>query len=644
MPKIREMSPHLADLIAAGEVVERPASVVKELCENSIDAGAKSVTVEIKNGGMTEIRVTDDGCGMSPEDVETAFLRHATSKIYSERDLEAIATLGFRGEALAAISSVSRVELLTREPGAGEGTRLLLEAGVKTDKAPAGAPAGTTIYVRDLFFNTPARQKFMKNDRAESSAVGVAVVRLALSHPEVSIRYLRDGREEYHTPGDGRLQSAAYCTLGREFAMGLLEVSNKTDTMEATGYTSTPGAARGNRSWQFFFVNGRAVKSKLLQAAVEQAYKNSLFTGRFPVCVINLKMNLSAVDVNVHPTKMEVRFSDERAAFDTVYWAVRGALEREDGPGELKISQGTLKVTGAAQNTGSFQKSAAAKPRGDFFKSVSAEDYRSGKVGHVVSGEKIEFRDVVKSGYQTKLDLPAPSKIKAPEAYPEYPAPGAAGEGGKTHAASGTWAADGASEAEEIPAAEAEVREWRMVGEALNTYIIVERGDSIFLIDKHAAHERILFDKLKAQKREPSAQMLLTPVVCALSGEDERTILENLELLEKLGFEIDEFGPSTLALRQVPMDMDLSDPRGTLEEIAGKLRLGGKRDVEAMGDDILHTVACKAAIKAGKRSEPEELSDLIEKVLSGAVRYCPHGRPVSMELTKYQLDRSFKRA
>ncbi len=647
MPKIREMSPHLADLIAAGEVVERPASVVKELCENSIDAGAKSVTVEIKNGGMTEIRVTDDGCGMSPEDVETAFLRHATSKIYTERDLEAIATLGFRGEALAAIASVSRVELLTREPASSEGTRLLLEAGVKTDKAPVGAPVGTTIYVRDLFFNTPARQKFMKNDRAESSAVGVAVVRLALSHPEVSIRYLRDGREEYHTPGDGRLQSAAYCTLGREFAMGLLEVSNKTDSMEATGYTSTPGAARGNRSWQFFFVNGRAVKSKLLQAAVEQAYKNSLFTGRFPVCVINLKMNLSAVDVNVHPTKMEVRFSDERAAFDTVYWAVRGALEREDGPGELKISQGTLKVTGTAPRPESDQKSAAVKPRGDFFKSVSAEDYRSGKAGPKAPGERVEFRDVVKSGYQTKLDLPAPSKVRAPEAYPRYPAPklGSGTDEDEAPAVSGTRATGETPRTDDTPAREPEEeREWRLVGEALNTYIIVERGDSIFLIDKHAAHERMLFDKLKAQKREPSAQILLTPVVCALSGEDERTILENSELLEKLGFEIDEFGPNTLALRQVPMDMDLSDPRGTLEEIAGKLRLGGKRDVEAMGDDILHTVACKAAIKAGRRSEPGELSELIEKVLSGAVRYCPHGRPVSMELTKYQLDRSFKRA
>ncbi len=632
MAKIREMPPHLADLIAAGEVVERPASVVKELCENSIDAGARSVTVEIKNGGMTEIRVTDDGCGIASDEVETAFLRHATSKLYTQRDLEAIGTLGFRGEALAAIASVSRVELLTRERDAAEGTRLVLEAGVKKDKSPAGAPVGTTVYVRDLFFNTPARQKFMKNDRAESSAVGVAVVRLALSHPEVSIRYLRDGREEYHTPGDGMLQSAAYCTLGREFAMGLLEVSNKTDTLEATGYTSTPGAARGNRSWQFFFVNGRAVKSKLLQAAVEQAYKNSLFTGRFPVCVINITMNLSAVDVNVHPTKMEVRFSDERAVFDVVYWAVRGALDREEGPGELKLSAGTLKVTGAkAPDTGA----AAPGPRKDFFRSLPAEEYRAGKLSQAPAarqrpgGDRVEFRDVLRSGYQTRLDLPASRPVAvAAEGEVKYPAPrGEVPAGG---------ADETAGAAEEVP-------DWRLVGEALNTYIIVERGDSIFLIDKHAAHERILFDKLKAGKRAPSAQLLMTPVICSLSEEDIRTLTDNGGFLRDLGFELDEFGAGSVALRQVPMDMDLSDPRGTLEEIAGKLRLGGRRDVEAMADDVLHTVACKAAIKAGSRSEPAELAELIEKVLSGAVRYCPHGRPVSMELTKYQLDRSFKR-
>ena len=651
MPKIYEMPPHLADLIAAGEVVERPASVVKELVENSIDAGAKSVTVEIKSGGMAEIRVTDDGCGIAEADAETAFLRHATSKLRTERDLEAIGTLGFRGEALAAIASVSHVELVTCERGAAEGTRLVLDGGVKRSKSPVGCPAGTTIYVRDLFYNTPARQKFMKNDRAEGSAVTTAVVRLALSHPEISIKYIREGKEEYHTPGDGRLQSAAYCTLGREFAKGLLTAENKVDGMTVTGFVSTPAAARGNRAWQFFFINGRFIKSKLLQAAVEQAYKNSLFTGRFPVCVIDIEMPPSAVDVNVHPTKMEVRFADERAVFDAVYWAVRGALEREEAPRELEISKGTEAVTknitmrdipgsrvfapedGRREPvSGGFMMGRAnVKNADEFYKRVTADTYRtsygqdnafktavrpaeigtpSPQKNHVELEDTLTFRDSL-SEAQTFIPMPEPEKPIEAEA-----------------------------PSRELPAG----RDWRYVGEALATYIIVERGDSIFLIDKHAAHERIIFDRLKSKKYDVTSQLLLTPVVCGLDPQTAGTLMDNEAVLEELGFELSDFGGGSVALRQVPIDMDLSDPEGMLEEIAEKLKTGGRRDIEAMRDGVLHTVACKAAIKAGRRSEPSELTELIEKVLSGAVRYCPHGRPVSLELTKYHLDRSFKRA
>lgn len=650
MPKIYEMPPHLADLIAAGEVVERPASVVKELVENSIDAGARAVTVEIRSGGMAEIRVTDDGCGIAREDVETAFLRHATSKLRTERDLEAIGTLGFRGEALAAIASVSRVELVTCEKGAGEGTRLVLEGGVRKSKTPAGHPAGSTIYVRDLFFNTPARQKFMKNDRAEGSAVTTAVVRLALSHPEVSIKYIREGKEEYHTPGDGNLQSAAYCTLGREFARGLLAVENRVNGVTVTGFVSTPAAARGNRAWQFFFINGRFIKSKLLQAAVEQAYKNSLFTGRFPVCLIELDMGLAAVDVNVHPTKMEVRFADERAAFDAVYWAVRGALEREEKPKELELSRSTeTALRGGVQAadlpghrvfapeegkkapvSGGFVMGRANVKSGDeFYRRVTADTFRTeyaggagfktairpARVGSEETPKKAEtvledaftLRDSVAEA-QTFMEIPEPAG-RVPDAPPEAPAG----------------------------------RDWRYVGEALGTYILVERGDSLFLIDKHAAHERILFDKLKSQKHQVTGQMLMTPVVCELDAETAGVLTENEGVLSELGFEISDYGGGTLALNETPIDMDLTDPEGTLEEIAEKLKTGGKRDVEAMRDEVLHTVACKAAIKAGKRTEPAELEGLIGKVLSGQVRYCPHGRPVSLELTKNQLDRSFKR-
>ncbi len=674
MQKIFEMSPHLADLIAAGEVVERPASVVKELVENSIDAGARAVTVEIRSGGMAEIRVTDDGSGIASEDVETAFLRHATSKLRTERDLEAIGTLGFRGEALAAISSVSRVELVTCEQGAREGTRLLLEGGVKTLKEPAGHPAGTTICVRDLFFNTPARQKFMKNDRAEGSAVTTAVVRLALSHPEISIKYIREGKEEYHTPGDGRLQSAAYCTLGREFARGLLPAENKVDGMTVTGYVSTPATARGNRSWQFFFINGRFIKSKLLQAAVEQAYRNSLFTGRFPVCLIDVDMGKAAVDVNVHPTKMEVRFADERAVFDAVYWAVRGALEREDKPKELELSRSTenaLRSPVQAKDLpghqvfapqegkkpptqGGFLVGRANVKTGDeFYKRVSADTYRTqygvpnsfktairpSEVGPQGSAKKSEAELEDIAGAEKLVTLEDSVQLYDPVS--ETPEPDFAPETGPQTVLP---LPEPEPRADTPLQSELTGRDWRYVGEALATYIIVERGDSIFLIDKHAAHERILFDRLKEQKYEVTSQVLLSPVVCGLDSETAGALFESETILSELGFELSDFGGGSVALRQVPIDMDLSDPVGLLEEIAGKLRAGGRQDVEAMRDGILHTVACKAAIKAGKRSEPAELTGLIEKVLSGAVRYCPHGRPVSLELTKTQLDRSFKRA
>ncbi len=654
MPKIFEMPPHLADLIAAGEVVERPASVVKELVENSIDAGARSVTVEIKSGGMAEIRVTDDGSGIAPEDVETAFLRHATSKLRTERDLEAIGTLGFRGEALAAIASVSRVELVTCERGSAEGTRLVLEGGVKRSKTPVGHPAGTTIYVRDLFFNTPARQKFMKNDRAEGSAVTTVIVRLALSHPEVSVKYIREGKEEYHTPGDGRLQSAAYCTLGREFAKGLLTAENKVDGMTVSGFVSTPAAARGNRAWQFFFINGRFIKSKLLQAAVEQAYKNSLFTGRFPVCLIDLDMGLSAVDVNVHPTKMEVRFADERAVFDAVYWAVRGALDREDKqPRELELSRSTEAVLRSPVQSGNIPGHQVFAPEAGKKTPVSG-GFLMGRA-NVKSGDEF-YKRVTADTYRTEYGAPNAFKtaIRPSEVGPQGTAKKA-----ETELEDSVTFRDSVSEAQTfipIPTPEPEIRtaperepapagrDWRYVGEALGTYIIVERSDSIFLIDKHAAHERILFDKLKDRKYEVTSQMLLSPVVCDLDAETAGVLMESETILSELGFEISDFGGGSVALRQVPIDMDLSDPAGMLEEIADKLKTGGRQDVESMRDSLLHTVACKAAIKAGKRTDPRELTGLIDKVLSGAVRYCPHGRPVSLELTKTQLDRSFKRA
>lgn len=643
MAKIFEMPPHLADLIAAGEVVERPGSVVKELCENSIDAGATSITVEIKSGGMAYIRVTDNGCGIAQEDAETAFLRHATSKLRDERGLEAIDTLGFRGEALAAIASVSRIELLTRERGAAEGTRLVLEGGAVREKSAEGCPDGTTIIVRDLFFNTPARLKFMKNDRAEGTNVSAVVLRLALSHPEVSFRYIREGREEMHTPGDGKLLSCIYNVLGRDAAGSLLSAESDDGKISVSGFISTPAGCRGNRAWQFFFLNGRFIRSKLLQAAVEQAYKNTLFTGRFPVCVLDIKMSLSAVDVNVHPTKTEVRFSDEKKAFDAVYWAARSALEGERKPAELKISAATASMvkgaeyspkadpgartaepaeksgTGTPAFSGGGQRSFAVKPGDNFWKTISADKFAASSGGgfktHIPAmpdrknTESAPVKDELRSAYQTTFSMP---KERAPEMWSEQD-----GDEDKN---------DG----------------FRLIGEAMNTYIIAEAGGSIYLIDKHAAHERIIFDRLKKEKREISSQMLLAPIVCDISLSAAETLLEERELLREFGFEIDEFG-GAVALRQVPSDIDTDEPEALLEELAEKLRAGGRQSLESMRDGVMHTVACKAAIKAGKSSEPREVRDLVRRVLSGEVRYCPHGRPVYMEITKGQLDRSFKR-
>lgn len=633
MAKIFEMPPHLADLIAAGEVVERPGSVVKELVENSIDAGATSVSVEIKNGGMSYIRVTDNGCGIAPEDARTAFLRHATSKLRNERDLEAIGTLGFRGEALAAIAAVSRIELLTRERGASEGSRLFLEGGAPGETLPAASPEGTTIIVRDLFFNTPARLKFMKNDRAEGANVTTVVARLALSHPEVSIKYVKDGKEEYHTPGDGRLQSCVYSILGRDAARSLTHVSGGGDGIKVEGYVSTPAGCRGNRSWQFFFVNGRFIKSRLLQTALEQAYKNSLFTGRFPVCVLEIDMGLGSVDVNVHPTKMEVRFTDERRVFDAVYWAVKGALERESQPPELEIHP--LPARGepaSAQRRGTPEAGdgyAGGSRRGESpTPALGARHRQLRDSARTVGGQmyiempRFRYDAVFSDGRDRGEDT---GLVKESTRGPEKAAP----------------------QIEETAAGEDNARPdhrgYRYIGEALNTYLIVERGDTILLIDKHAAHERVLFDALKEKSQPVSSQMLLTPAICQVGEETAQIIEENRALLEEFGFEIDGFGEGSVAIRQIPSDIDVGDGAALVEELAGRLSEGGRRDLESMRDGIMHTVACKAAIKAGKRSDPREIMGLIDKVISGQVRYCPHGRPVSMELTRSQLDRGFKR-
>jgi DNA mismatch repair protein MutL len=620
MSKINLLPPHVADMIAAGEVVERPGSVVKELLENSIDAGARNVTVEIKGGGMTYIRVTDDGCGMSPEDAGVAFIRHATSKLKSERDLEAIGTLGFRGEALAAIAAVSRIEMMTREKGSPEGVRVVLEAGDIIEMTPWGCPEGTTIIVRDLFYNTPARLKFMKSDRAEGANCVFAALCCALGRPDVSLRCVKDGKEEFFSPGDGRIDSCVYSLLGREMASNMVECLSGDEAVKVRGYVSVPHAGRGNRNAQYFFCNGRYIRSKTIQAALEQAYQNSMMVGRFPYCVLYLEMSYASVDVNVHPTKREVKFSDEKRVFDAVYYAVLSALSRETNTAEIRLSEGTRAVLGLNRDPSPDRPEQASRPAAY---PPSAPDAKGTSRRRGESLFRAPMRQE-ETAYQTSIPLPRGGR------------PGQDSTGQMFHVK---------HEKEPAPAKGAgqPAREvFRVVGEALGTYIIVERSDGIVLIDKHAAHERIIFDRLKARQGGLMSQTLIAPAIFSPGAEDLELIFEHGELLAELGFEIEPYGENTAVIRAVPADTE-EDPVPLLEEILEKLRSGRAGDLSGARDQILHTIACKAAIKAGKRSEPAELEALAERVLSGEVKYCPHGRPVAVTLTKKELDREFKR-
>ena len=632
MPKIFELDPHVADLIAAGEVVERPASVVKELMENSIDSGAGIITVEITMGGMTYIRVTDNGCGIAPEDVKTAFLRHATSKLRSAEGLEAIGTLGFRGEALAAIAAVSRIEIYTREQGSAEGVSVSLEAGEVRGISPAGCPEGTTIIVRDLFFNTPARLKFMKTDRAESSGISSAVLRCALSHPEASFRFVRDGNTEYHTPGDSRADSCIYSLLGRDFSAGLLEADSSDGSVSVKGYVSSPNAARGNRSYQFFFVNGRPIRSITLQAALEQAYANARLSGRFPSCVLYITVSPGSVDVNVHPAKTEIKFVSDKQVFDGVYYAALGALSRGAENMDLGAAMSSKPWDWQAQrggsNTGNIKTQRGTvqieMTSGGGFKSMDADAFRK-KYGSDDSESKppdSKYKAQVRDGgtvpYQSQHQTPQETIPSSFSRGPLYPEP----QFKRTESNSD--------------------RPFRVIGEALNTYIVIECSGSVWFIDKHAAHERIHFDALKSGNFEPMSQALITPVICRHGHEGVSLLLENSDLLENLGFTVESFGDDAVAVRRIPADIDLDEAEPALSEICEELERGGITEPARL-DNIFRTIACRAAIKAGKSSGMRELEALAARVMSGEVSYCPHGRPVAFELTKTSLDKSFKR-
>jgi len=618
MPNIIQLSTHVADLIAAGEVVERPASAAKELLENAIDAGSRHITLEIRDGGMRFLRVTDDGCGIASDEAETAFLRHATSKIRTAEDLGEIRTLGFRGEALAAIASVSRVELLTKQREAQTGTFLRLEGGVVEEKKEAGCPDGTTVTIRDLFYNTPARMKFMKRDSVEAAAVLACVQHQALAHPEVAFTYIRDGKKELSTAGDGDLAGAIYQVLGRDFAAGMIPVSGAWDSYRAEGFVSKPMSSRGNRGNQHFFVNGRYVKSKMLTAALEDAYRNQILVGRFPCCVLKLTLPETLVDVNVHPAKTEVKFLAEQEVFSCVRYAVAAALREKPDRPEISLPERPQAKPAQPE----------AKREQPFFRTMNAEQFRafSGqlekhpvKPAHPEVAKRVLAPEIPTAPEHEK-PLPVMEQVQIPVSVPQQAAPAAPEEETKDTAP------------------------YRLAGEVLDTYIIVEQGESILFIDKHAAHERIRFEAYKKQNVPMAAQLLLTPKTAELTPEESAVVLENAALLERFGFGLEDFGGGTVLLRQIPSELSPEAGEAALAALAQDLLDGKKLDPDALRDRMLHTVACKAAIKAGWHSDRRELEALAREVMErDDLRYCPHGRPIVVTITRTELEKQFKR-
>ena len=637
MPKIIQLSPHVANLIAAGEVVERPASVMKELLENAVDAGATAVTAEIRDGGMTFLRVTDNGCGMAPDDAKTAFLRHATSKLRVAEDLAAIQTMGFRGEALAAIASVSRIDLMTKPTGSISGTSLSLEAGIITEESEAGCPEGTTIIIRDLFFNTPARMKFMKSDVVEGSRVTAAVQLQAIAHPEVAFRFLRDGKEVLSTPGTGKLRDAVYCVYGKDSAK-MAEVESSWEGYRLTGYVSRPTDSRPSRNMQTFFVNGRPVKSRMMIAALEEAYRNRIMAGKFPACVLQLSLPANAVDVNVHPAKTEVKFLNEKAVFDCIHYGVLGALNKTpDRPNvQFKEAPAAPSVPPSPPVPPTPPVPPAPKQQ-SFFRTMTAAEYQafSGAVKSAPQPSPLAAAAVAAAVERTS-NMPVKEQVILPQITPP-PAP-------EPEPIPIPVIPVPAQEPEQESLSMPEVAPWRYVGELYRSYVIVEQGEDAFIIDKHAAHERILFDKLKANQEAITGQTLLTPIPCRLDPASCGALLANQALLEELGFEIDTLGENTIVLRAIPMDLAEEDAADAVEALAADLLVGRREDKSTVRDEVLHTVACKAAIKAGWVTDEKELLALIGQVMArDDLKYCPHGRPICITLSKKQLEKQFKR-
>ena len=725
MGRIHLLDKAVAELIAAGEVVERPASVVKELVENALDAGADSVTVEIQRGGVSYIRVTDNGSGMFREDVPTAFLRHATSKVTTAADLESIGTLGFRGEALASIAAVARVEMLTCTPQELSGTRYRIQGGEGGEPEEAGCPQGTTILVRDLFYNTPARMKFLKKDVTEANLVENTVEKLALSHPEVSVRFIRDGELKLLTPGNGDLRSAAFEVFGREFTDNLIPVDYQSEGIALSGLITRPRSVRANRTMQNFFVNSRYVKNRLFTAALEEGYKNSIMVGKFPGCILHLTIAPQVVDVNVSPSKTELRMENEKRVFDIIYYGVKNALKLHD-PSEVTLlrEQSFGKASNSATVSTASPEMRQEKPVQESFHSYlsqNAENLEASarqpatpvEVSSRAAGlEKAPVRLAGSQGFQrdeltleelrsldklyasippgmsgasdqpqepqgfysglsvyqtasspvppaaSGTESPAQTGLSAafspatpgrtPEALPEHSADGLsespslvweerrAAEPGEAAEGLQTGEKPGSRPARDLPA-------YRMLGELFGTYILLEMGEALLLIDKHAAHERILFEQFRTQQAGQDRQFLLAPVAVTLSRTDYDALSSHLEAVEQLGFLVEDFGSCTVLVREAPMWVEDQDVCSCILEIADNLSRQKKDSAPEYLDWLFHSMACRAAVKARDKNTPVELDRLVRLLMEEDIRYCPHGRPVAVSLTRDRIEKMFGR-
>lgn len=678
MGRINVLDKHTAELIAAGEVVERPSSVVKELLENSIDAGADKITVEIQHGGISFLRISDNGHGIMRDDIRNAFKRNATSKISNELDLEKIGTLGFRGEALASISSVSKVQLITKAREEEIGTAYEIEGGVEKSFDDAGCPDGTTFIMRDLFYNVPARYKFLKKDISEGNAVAGVIDRIALSHPDIAITFIRDNKTTLKTSGDGKLLSAIYSVYGRDFANSLIPVDYELNGMRLSGYVSKPAGGRANRNMQNTFINGRFVKSKTISIALEEACKGAVMVGKFPSCVLNLIITPEAVDVNVHPSKIEVRFINERPVFDTVYHGIKSALLKGDTRKEAIISR---KVTSELKKINPFvlankvikeeknpvEGTNCAK-QSVFdeleFKTDTSIAKNSAYVSDSTSPKKAYFNLINKqTKNESKNDFTHESlntfsntnkKLEIEESKPEPIAELEYNSKNKGIPKSVEQAARTAEEqrntSEEKHTISTLIDEdkenFRYIGEAMNTYIIVETDNNkIVLIDKHAAHERIIFEKLKKEKGTGTVQMLLLPITVTLEKSEYNAAINHLDMFKDVGFEVENFGNGTVIVRSAPSYLKNADIEDTIVEICGHIAENRKEIATEYMEWIYHNISCRAAIKAGNKSTTKELIDIANTVFNDDnIRYCPHGRPVCIELSKYEIEKQFGRA